>query len=115
MPDKSDDHEFLSDTLSRAPIGSAESRAAIRAILERAAPPTFAVSFVGTELGPDQTIIAKPCDSAHAEARGGSLREAKHFTRLESESLDQFELRVRRSLPIAPPMTIIFWPKETTA
>lgn len=79
MPEKSRRNDFLSDTLSNAPIGSAESRAAIRAILERAAPPTFAVSFVGTELGPDQAIIAKPCDSAHAEARGGSLREANHY------------------------------------
>ncbi len=102
MTEKPDKQDALSGTLSRE-LGSPESRAAARRILQDPQrPPTIISQYVkavardetGCPIGPPMV-----CDSATA-AVAPCNGEEKIFVREPGESLDAFERRCCDSLPV---------------
>jgi hypothetical protein len=53
--------------------------------------------------------------SRRATASGGGLSEPKDFSRLDGESFDAFETRIKNSLPIFPPTMVVFWTDDHDA
>jgi hypothetical protein len=94
-------------------LASLEERAEARQLLtDRNQPPHFDVHFVDPQPDEQYSMVegSHVCDSWTATAQGGNLPN-KDYTRLPSESFEQFEVRCRADdLVGGPPRLIIFWP-----
>lgn len=106
LPDTPDPSHF--------PIGSAESRAAMRLVLESGGTPHIESYFVEpgevSEYFPSGA--PKRCESVRAEVRGGDLPDA-NYERREGETSAVFEKRVWDDLPALGQMRVVtFFPLE---
>ncbi len=118
-----------SETLSRSAIGSAESRAAARALLEDPDRlPIIFVEFVSANCDSDGRVIGPPiCNATQATAEVPGAPD-RQYTRDPDETLDAFKARIVRELPVRYEgrelwadrggpglgcMSIILWPPQS--
>ncbi len=117
MIEKSKPDNDLPDTPSLAefPIGSPESRAAARRLLEAGSIRHIKSFYVEAgERDSEGRMIGPPreCDPVRAKVEGGGLPDAI-YTRLESETAAQFEARVWDDLPVAGPRRVVsMYPRD---
>lgn len=110
MTENSENGQSLPDTLSGSPLGSPESRAAARLLVnDPSRPPSLLVLFVeppprddkGRPLGPPVR-----CAVHHADVNG------KRLVRGKTESLEHFEARVVGELPAGRPGLAVLFPED---
>jgi hypothetical protein len=119
MFENKDRNGFARDTVlpSEFLVGSDESRAAARALLDNfGGPPDIQVSFVSRPEEPQiheiEFAFGKPvaCDSHRATCDG------REWLRNHGESLQAFKCRIDSDLPIGGfPKLIVFWPDEDSS
>ena len=102
MLEKSEHEPDLPDTPdpSNFPLGSPESRAATRFLLEAGTH----IKCCYIEPGPDGSPIE--CVPVRAKMEGGGLPDAE-YVRLQGETAEAFEARVWSDLPIAAPLRVV--------
>lgn len=103
----------LPDTLLQAEIGSPESRAAARALLEDGSsrPPSICISFVKRPVRDADGKFVEPRVRPHDSRRARVGDQV--FERLDCETLEDFKWRVFLSLPaFGPPVSIVLEPER---
>lgn len=110
MTEKIEKGVALPDTLLSRPVGSPESRAAARALLDSTNhPPSIEVFFMRPgKRDENDRLISPPveCDSRRASI---GLNGGKNIERAEGESLAGFKTRVSDELPATGGGLAIFW------
>lgn len=106
MRDKPDGYETLLETLRDLPVGSVESRALARRLLEER-PPSFDVCFHSARYSEAGELLTSVCDSQTASILGVS--QVQYF-RESGETFAEFRARVRGAQAADDVTVLIFWP-----